>query len=117
MRIIHTRATLNLIVIVLYSVILRVDILYGQDYDLITDSVQMYWPAATLAKPGYLETVIDPDFVTKITRVVGDPGTAVPVVGSTWRPVARHGYSKKPVWDANYHSPVITSWFICFFKL
>ena len=98
---IKRRATLNLILIVLSSFILRVDLLYGQDYDLITDSVQMYWPAATLAKPGYLETVIDPDFGTKITRVVGDPGTAIPVIGGTWQPVARHGYSKKPVWNAD----------------
>ena len=98
---IKRRATLNLIFIVLSSFILRVDLLYGQDYDLITDSVQMYWPAATLAKPGYLETVIDPDFGTKITRVVGDPGTAIPVIGGTWQPVARHGYSKKPVWNAD----------------
>ena len=101
MRTYISRPALNLILIFLYSVGNMAGVLYGQDFDLVTDSVQMYWPAANLAKPGYLETVLDPDFGTKITRIVGDPGTSVPVVGSTWRPVARHGYSKKPVWNAD----------------
>ncbi|HEC43897.1 MAG TPA: hypothetical protein ENI20_13835 [Bacteroides sp.] len=95
------RPALYLIIIFLFFVSNRDDELCGQDFDLITDSVQMYWPAAELAKPGYLETVIDPDFGTKITRIVGDPGTSIPVVGNTWQPVARHGYSKKPVWNAD----------------
>ncbi|MFC2116510.1 hypothetical protein ACFLTU_08535, partial [Bacteroidota bacterium] len=95
------KVALNLIFIILYSVIIRVGVLNGQDYDLITDSVQMYWPAGPLAKPGYLETVIDPDFGTKITRIVGDPGTEIPTIGGTWGSVARHGYSKKPVWNAD----------------
>ncbi len=80
---------------------IKVDILYGQNYDLITDSIQMFWPGAPLDKPGYLETVIDPDFGTKIIRITGDPGTAIPNLSGTWQNIARHGYSKRAVWNAD----------------
>jgi len=77
------------------------DFVYGPDYNLITSPVQMYWPSQPLTKPGYLETLIDPDFGTKITRITGDPGSPIPKIGSTWKTVARHGYSKRPVWNAD----------------
>jgi len=80
---------------------MKVDILYGQDYNLITDSVQMFWPAQTLSKPGYLESVTDPDFGTEIIRVTGDPGTIIPTIGGTWKDIVRHGYSKIPAWNAD----------------
>jgi len=83
------------------AALLNVGALYGQEYGLITDSVQMFWPAQSLSKPGYLETVTDPDFGTKIIRVTGDPGTTIPVIGGTWKDIARHGYSKIPAWNAD----------------
>jgi hypothetical protein len=54
-----------------------------------------------LAKPGYLSSVIDPVFGTKITRITGDPGTTVPVVGGTWGTRERHHYSKDQAWNAD----------------
>ncbi len=73
----------------------------AQEFDLVTDSVTMYWPAGPLEKPAYLENVTDPDFGTTITRVTGDPGSTIPVIGGTWKNIARHGYSKIPVWNAD----------------
>ncbi len=35
-------------------------------------------------KPGYLETIIDPYFGSKVTRVSGDKGQHIPVIGGTW---------------------------------
>ncbi|HEX7905474.1 MAG TPA: hypothetical protein VF487_16490 [Chitinophagaceae bacterium] len=73
-----------------------------------------YWPAPALSKPGYLQTVIDPTFKTKITRIVGDPGGAIPnITGSVWaQQQLRHNYSKIQPWNAdqtmlflNRHSP------------
>jgi hypothetical protein len=57
--------------------------------------------ASPLAKPGYLQSVIDPEFKTTITRITGDPGTPIPTVGGTWPTVAYHNYSKDPVWTAD----------------
>jgi hypothetical protein len=42
-------------------------------------------------KPGYLETIIDPVFGSKITRVVQD----------SWGDVCRHHYSKDQAWNAD----------------
>ncbi|NCU03568.1 MAG: hypothetical protein GXC73_06225 [Chitinophagaceae bacterium] len=73
-----------------------------------------YWPAPQLAKPGYLQTVLDPVFGTKITRIAGDPGTALPnITGAVWASQQlRHNYSKIQPWNAdqsmiflNRHSP------------
>ena len=99
--ILYGTTVLNRSLIMIFVFLWNADLTFTQEYDLITDSVRMYWPASALEKPGYLETVTDPDFGTKITRIVGDHDSIIPVIGSTWRPVARHGYSKKPVWNAD----------------
>jgi hypothetical protein len=54
-----------------------------------------------MSKPGYLQSGIDPDFGTTITRITGDPGTPIPVVGGSWPSVAYHNYPKDPVWSAD----------------
>jgi len=55
-----------------------------------------------LAKPGYLQSVLEPDFGTTITRITGDPGTPIGGgVSGTWPTVAYHNYSKDPVWTAD----------------
>src|SRR5262249_24119712 len=54
-----------------------------------------------LAKPGYLQSVTDPDFGTTITRISGDPGTAIPVIGGTWSTVVYGNYPKDPAWNAD----------------
>jgi len=57
---------------------------------------------SALAKPGYLQSVIEPDFGTTITRITGDPGTAIGNgVSGTWPTVAYHNYSKDPAWTAD----------------
>lgn len=74
---------------------------WGPNCNLITNN-NMYWPASALSTPGYLQTVTDPDFGTKITRITGDPGTAIPnVTGGIWGTTARHNYSKDPAWNAD----------------
>jgi len=73
----------------------------AQDYDLDT-SLNNYYPVPSLNKPGYLQTVTDPVFNTKITRITGDVGTAVPnISGENWRNIARHGYSARQPWNAD----------------
>lgn len=80
---------------------------------LISSEVN-YWPAPAFSKPGYLQTGIDPTFKTKITRIVGDPGSAIPnLAGVLWASQQlRHNYSKIQPWNAdqsmlylNRHSP------------
>jgi hypothetical protein len=52
-------------------------------------------------KPGYLETVVDPYFGAKVTRVSGDKGRVIPVVGGTWPQDCRSHYQKDPPWNAD----------------
>jgi hypothetical protein len=54
-----------------------------------------------VAKPGYLQSVIDPVFGTKITRITGNVGDQVPLVGGSWQSVAVHNYSKDAAWNAD----------------
>lgn len=70
--------------------------------DLKTDQ-QVYWPAPAVAKPGYLQTMIDPVYGTKITRITGDPGNAMEGLADyTWSvKESRHGYSKRQAWNAD----------------
>lgn len=70
--------------------------------DLITDEVY-YWPSPALDKPEYLETVTDPTYNTKITRIVGNPGDSIPnITGEVWdSEQLRHGYSKRQPWNAD----------------
>ena len=61
-------------------------------------------PRATsaLAKPGYLQSVIDPDFGTRITRITGNPGTPIGYgISGNWPTVAYHNYPKDPVFTAD----------------
>ncbi len=52
-------------------------------------------------RPDYLRPVIDPKSATKITRITGDPGELIPGLDARWDTVARHGYSKEAVWNAD----------------
>jgi WD40 repeat protein len=54
-----------------------------------------------LAKPGYLQSVVDPDFGTTITRITGDPGSTMPVVGGAWGTVVYGNYPKDAAWNAD----------------
>lgn len=51
--------------------------------------------------PGYLESCTDPVFGNTITRITGLPDSPIPNVGGQWAEVARHGYSKRAVWNAD----------------
>jgi hypothetical protein len=53
------------------------------------------------AKPGYLETFIDPYFGSKITRVSGDRGQSIPIIGGTWPQDCRNHFQKDPPWNAD----------------
>ncbi len=56
----------------------------------------------SVAKPGYLQSITDPVFGTKITRVSGDPGTTVQgVSGAIWGSDVHHQYSKVQAWNAD----------------
>ncbi len=70
--------------------------------DLKTD-MNVYWPAPALNKPGYLQTITDPVFGTKITRIVGNPSDSIPnLPGQVWpAKEGRHGYSKRQAWNAD----------------
>lgn len=58
-------------------------------------------PTTPLAKPAYLTPIIEPDFGTVLTRITGDPGTAIPTAGGVWPSLAGHAYAKEPVWNAD----------------
>jgi hypothetical protein len=59
-------------------------------------------PTSALAKPGYLQAAIEPDFRTTLVRVAGDVGTAVGNgVAGTWPSLARHEYAKDQPWSAD----------------
>jgi hypothetical protein len=87
--------------ITLMVILLTVNITSAQNYDLDT-SLTNYGTPPPLNKPNYLQTVIDPLFGTKITRISGDVGSTIPNTGGeTWRNVARHGYSSRQPWNAD----------------
>ncbi|RAV13295.1 hypothetical protein [Paenibacillus contaminans] len=74
---------------------------WGPNTSLPTNT-NTYWPAPALAKPGYLQTVTDPTFGSRITRVSGDPGTSIAnVPGGVWGTTARHNYPKDAAWNAD----------------
>ena len=58
-------------------------------------------PKSRPVKPGYLETFIDPHFGSKITRVSGDKGQPIPVIGGVWPHNCRNHYQKDPPWNAD----------------
>ncbi len=56
---------------------------------------------AAVPRPAYLDSYVDPVFGTRVTRITGEPGTPIPVVGGAWGEVARHHYSKDQAWNAD----------------
>lgn len=88
--------------LLLTSALIAFAFTWGSNYNLLTNT-SVYWPAATLAKPNYLQTVTDPVFGTKITRISGDPGLSVPngLPGQVWNNVSRHHYSLDQAWNAD----------------
>jgi len=75
----------------------------GEWIDLIEDRNTYTTPP--MSKPGYLETVIEPTFGTRLTRITGDPGTTTIAKETgqviTWGDVTRHHYSKDQPWNAD----------------
>ncbi len=59
--------------------------------------VEMPEPPAS----GYLVPFVDAAFGSKVTRVTGDPGRAIPGIDSVWDGVARHQYSKTAAWNSD----------------
>ncbi len=88
-------------VVLVFTLAICVQNISAQDFNLITDQGN-YWPIQEMAKPGYLQSVTDPAFGTKITRITGDVGSSIQnVSGEVWRNVARHGYSTRQPWNAD----------------
>jgi len=54
----------------------------------------------SVTKPGYLLSFTEPTFGTRITRITGDPGTAI-ATGGTWGSDVHHQYSKIQAWNAD----------------
>ncbi len=82
----------------LAGILLAVISAHGIQYP-VTDTQVKQIPA--VPKPGYLQSYVDPVFGNRVTRITGDPGTPIPQLGGTWGEVARHNYSKVPVWNAD----------------
>ncbi|XOV91560.1 MAG: hypothetical protein ACFHWX_15265 [Bacteroidota bacterium] len=74
-----------------------------QDISELISDRKYYWPVPEIKKPGYLETIIDPVFGTKITRISGDPGDSINGIPNAVWPAqeSRHGYSKRQAWNAD----------------
>jgi hypothetical protein len=70
----------------------------GLTCNLLTNTNPYSAPA--VGKPGYLASITDPVFGTKITRITGDPGTAISS-GGTWGSDVHHEYSKVQAWNAD----------------
>jgi hypothetical protein len=69
------------------------------------DNPQPTFAVPDIPKPKYLNTIIDPVFVTKITRISGDPGTKImtkngEAIGA-WGTVVKHHYSKDQPWNVD----------------
>lgn len=71
-----------------------------------------YYPEPNTSKPAYLTTVTEPTFGTKLTRVTGNPGSAIPTVGGTWGNTHRHDYFKVQPWNTNQSLLKIGSLFL-----
>lgn len=54
----------------------------------------------SIAKPGYLKSYTEPVFGTKVTRITGDPGTAI-ASGGMWGTDVHNEYSKVQAWNAD----------------
>jgi hypothetical protein len=67
----------------------------------LTDSA-LVAPLNGIPKPAHNVTVTEPFSGARMTRIVGDPGTAVlGSAGGTWYHDARHHYSKDQPWSRN----------------
>ena len=88
----------GLLAAALAGIFLAVTSSHGIEYP-VTDTQVKQIP--TVPKPGYLQSYVDPVFGNKVTRITGDPGTPIPQLGGVWGEVARHNYSKVPVWNAD----------------
>lgn len=66
-------------------------------------STTTYDTTPALTKPNYLQTVTEPTFGTKITRITGDVGVAVPNItpSENWLDIARHGYNTRQPWNSD----------------
>lgn len=72
---------------------------FGQKQcNFVTDSQVKSIPST--AKPGYLQSYIDPVFGAKVTRVTGDQGTSISTGGS-WGSIMRTGYETRTAWNAD----------------
>ncbi len=59
-------------------------------------------PLSEMSAPGYLQSYIDPVFGSKITRITGEAGDPIQGIDRIrWPEIARHGYSKRPAWNAD----------------
>lgn len=68
-------------------------------FGTLTDSSAVFAePAAP--KPAYRDTVLDAVFGTRVTRITGDPGSALGGAPGVWGTDARHVYSKQQPWNA-----------------
>ena len=52
-------------------------------------------------EPGYLESYVDPEFKTTVTRITGVPGSDIPNVNGQWAAIARYHYSKDAAWNCD----------------
>jgi len=94
--------------VIMVTLLPAAKILFAQDCTGLVTNTNSYWPAPTLAKPGYLQSVVDPVFGTTITRVTGNAGTPISnVPGGVWGSTNRHNYSKDAVWNADQTLMVI----------
>src|SRR5262245_33955578 len=65
----------------------------------IVDSAAVFSLPA-VPRPGYLQTITDPTFKTKITRITGEPGTVISPTLGVWGMDARQVYSKQQPWNS-----------------
>ncbi len=69
----------------------------------VTDGTAVLSPPE-VAKPGYLKAIRPPPFATTVTRIVGDPASAIRFPGAAagqWGSDARHHYSDDQPWNAD----------------
>lgn len=54
-----------------------------------------------IRQPEYLGSYQDPVFGNRVIRITGKVGDPIPSIEGSWAEVARHGYSKRGVWNAD----------------
>lgn len=65
----------------------------------LVDATARITPKA-LPRPAYLEPLDEPEYGTRLTRIGGDTGATIPVVGGKWHSDSRHGYSRRSFWSS-----------------